>query len=51
MALDPEIEALRAEYEQVEAYVAEIEADEKRPGARQALEIAKQVLKELDATS
>ena len=49
MALDAEIETLRARWDQVEAYVREMEADlGPLPGARLQLEITREMIRHAD---
>ncbi len=50
MALDPEIEALKARWDQVEAHVSEVEAEHgPLPGARLSLEITKELLRHAES--
>ena len=49
MALDAEIETLRARWDQTEAYVSEVEADcGPLPGARLQLEITREMIRHAD---
>ena len=50
MALDIELETLRARWDQTEAYVSEVEAEYgPLPGARLSLEITKELIRHADA--
>lgn len=50
MALDIELETLRARWDQTEAYVSEVEAEYgPLPGARLSLEITKEMIRHADA--
>ena len=50
MALDIELETLRARWDQTEAYVSEVEAEYgPLPGARMSLEITKELIRHADA--